>query len=164
MRSLLMKMLMVAVLVAPLGLAACKNGGGSGGGSGLAQPVPIVESVTGTSGILDQPGAMLFTSQKDLDAMGASSIFPGEIDFKKYDMVVMAAGEVPTGGYWVRIKSISQVGDDLYVAGVANKPGPDDEVTQMMEFPYQAVLVEKTGAKLAIADVTSVTGQSPDLD
>lgn len=164
MRSSLMKMLVVAALLAPVvGLTACKSNGDkpAGGNSGLAQPIVIVEGVTGSSGILDQPGAMLFTSQKELDAMGAASIFPGPIDFKSNNLVVLAGGEMPTGGYWVRIKSISQVGDELFVSGVANKPGSDEVVTQGLTYPYHAVLVEKTDAKIAIPEVKSVTGQSP---
>lgn len=165
MRSAMMKMLVVGALVLPMaGLTACKRGGTvaeEGTTPRLAEPVMIAKSVTGSNELLARPGAMLFQSQADLDAAGAGELFPGEINFDEYDLVVLAGGEVPTGGYWVRITSVSTLGEELYVNGVANKPGEDESVTQAIGHPYHAVLVAKTGATVAIPDVTSVSGQSP---
>lgn len=165
MRSAMMKILVAGALVLPMvGLTACKRGGTvvqDEPMTNLAEPVMIAEGVTGSNDLLIRPGAMLFQSQADLDAAGAGELFPGEIDFDEYDLVVLAGGEVPTGGYWVRITSVSTLGDELYVTGVANKPGEDEIVTQEIGHPYHAVLVAKTGATVAIPDVTSVSGQSP---
>jgi len=165
MRSSWMKTLVVAALLTPMvTLTACRNGGKTvDAGLALAQPVSFSDGITGSDDAsLAQPGVYLITSQAQLNAVASAGLIPGEpVDFKANDVVLLSGGEKPTGGYWVRITSISQVGDELFVSGIANKPGDDAITTQALTYPYHAVLIEKTSAKIAVPEITSVTGQSP---
>ncbi|MFN3165862.1 MAG: protease complex subunit PrcB family protein [Phycisphaeraceae bacterium] len=159
MRNRTWKTLAAAVLLGPaVALVGCKGDGDTGADAGpdngpgvvLAEPVPIVESVSGNSQALKTIGTMLIRTQAEYDALGDANIFPGGIDFEQYDLVIVALGEQMTGGYAVEINAIQQVGDELAVTGKATRPGPDAIVTQALTYPYDAVIIANTDAKTVV--------------
>lgn len=166
MRSSWMKMLVVAALITPMAaLTACRNGEKTTDqpGVALAQPVAFGDGVSGSDkAALAATGLYLIKSQDQLEDLGVADLIPGTpVDFAAKDIVLLCGGEKPTGGYWVRIDAISQVGNELFVSGRANKPGEDAVTTQALTYPYHAVLIDKTSANIALPEITSVTGQSP---
>lgn len=166
MRSSWMKMLVVAALITPMvALTACRNGEKTTDqpGPALAQPVAFGDGVSGSDkAALAQTGLYLIKSQDQLEDMGVADLIPGTpVDFAAKSIVLLCGGEKPTGGYWVRIDAISQVGNELFVSGRANKPAEDAITTQALTYPYHAVLIDKTSANIALPEITSVTGQSP---
>ena len=153
------KTLVTAALLGPaLVLVGCKSdGGGSdrpapapGTAPALAQPVQMVESANGDSPALKTIGAMLIKTQAQYDALGDADIFPGGLDFTKHDLVIVALGEQPTGGYSIDITSIQRVGDELAISGNATRPGEGDAVTQAITYPYDAVIIPNTDAKTVV--------------
>ena len=149
MRNPMMKLFVVAALACSA-LVGCKGDGGStapsDSGSALAQPVTILERVNGNSDALTTIGKMHIQTKQAYDALGDADIFPGEIDFDQHDLVIVALGEQPTGGYSVNIESIQLQGGELAVTGKATAPGPDDVTTQALTYPYSAVLIPNTAA------------------
>lgn len=156
MRNRTWKMLAVAALLGPaMMFVGCKGDGegdtgSSTGGAMLAEPVKIVEHVSGNSPALSTIGHMLIRTQAEYDALGDKDIFPGGIDFEQYDLVIVALGEQPTGGYSVTISSIQQVGDELAITGKATTPGPDAIVTQALTYPYDAAIIPNTNTKTVV--------------
>ncbi len=150
------KTLVTAALLGPaLVLVGCKSDGGSGSEAPapaptLAQPVEMIESVNGDSPALKSIGAMLIKTQAQYDALGDADIFPGGLDFTKHDLVIVALGEQPTGGYSIDITSIQRVGDELAISGNATRPGEGDAVTQAITYPYDAVIIPNTDAKTVV--------------
>lgn len=114
--------------------------------SDLAQPVTILERVTGDSSALKTVGTMHIDTQAQYDALGDANIFPGEINFDANDLVIVALGEQPTGGYAVNIASIQLQAGELAISGKATTPGPDAVTTQALTYPYSAVLIPNTAA------------------
>ena len=147
MRTRMMNVVVMAAL-ASFALLGCKGTGGSSsaGGGDLAQPVAIGERVNGNSAALKAIGTMHIETQEQYDALGDADIFPGGLDFGKYDLVIVALGEQPTGGYSVTIESIQLDGGELAVTGKASAPGPDAVTTQALTYPYSAVSIPNTKA------------------
>jgi len=135
--------------LASTALIGCKSDGGSDastGGGELAKPVMIGERVNGSSAALKTIGTYHIETEAQYDALGDADIFPGGLDFGEYDLVIVALGEQPTGGYAVNIESIQLVGGELAVTGKASAPGEDDVVTQALTYPYSAVSIPNTEA------------------
>lgn len=150
MQNPMMKLFVVAALACSA-LVGCKGDGdasdqGTAGGSDLAQPVTILERVNGNSAALKTIGKMHIETKQAYDALGDADIFPGEIDFDQNDLVIVALGEQPTGGYSIVIESIQLQGGELAVTGKATAPGPDAITTQALTYPYSAVLIPNTAA------------------
>jgi hypothetical protein len=161
MRNRTWKTLAAAALLCPaIALVGCKSDGdgdtGADAGSDnapgvvLAEPVTIVESVSGNSPALPDLGTMLIRTQAEYDALGDKDIYPGKVDFDKHDLVIVALGERNTGGYSIEITSIQLVGGELAVTGQATRPGPDDAVTQAITYPYDAAIIANTDAKSVV--------------
>jgi hypothetical protein len=147
MQTRMMNLFIVAALSCSA-LIGCKGDGGTTvkAGSDLAQPVTILERVNGNSDALKTIGKMHIETQAQYDALGDADIFPGKIDFDANDLVIVALGEQPTGGYSVNIESIQIQGGELAVTGKASAPGADAITTQVLTYPYSAVLIENTSA------------------
>ena len=142
MRNQMMKVVVAGL--ACLALVGCKGGGSAISDS--AQPVVIVERVTGDSDALKELGTLHITTQEKYDALGDKEVFPGGVDFDAYDLVIVALGQRPTGGYSVDIESIQFKGTELLVNGKATAPAPDAATTQSITHPYCAVLIPNTPA------------------
>lgn len=149
MQNPMMKLFVVAALACSA-LVGCKGDGASKAstdtGIELAQPVTILERIKGHSAALNTIGKMHIKTKEAYDALGDASIFPGEIDFDAHDLVIVALGEQPTGGYAINIESIQLQGGELAVTGKATAPGPDDVTSQVLTYPYCAVLIPSTKA------------------
>jgi hypothetical protein len=97
-----------------------------------------------------------------LDALGAQELSELEVDLDQYDLVLVALGQQPTGGYWVHITGLQRVGDVIYVEGIANAPADDEAVTQAQTYPYAAAVIPKVNAALALrSSIQSVQSQQP---
>lgn len=150
MRTKMMNLFVVAALSSSA-LVGCKSDGDTAAdaadtGIELAQPVMILERVEGNSDALKSIGTMHIETQAQYDALGDANIFPGPIDFDANDLVIVALGEQPTGGFAVKIASIQLDGGELAVTGKATTPGPDAVTTQALTYPYSAVLIANTSA------------------
>lgn len=124
------------------------------------QPVAIVSQTHGSDLALTQPMVKLITTQEQLDALGAESLAGLEVDFAQQQVVLVTLGSQPTGGYWTKITAIQQLGDTLYVEGLANAPAEGDVVTEALTYPYAAAVIPATSATTALSDIQSVTGQA----
>jgi hypothetical protein len=145
----MMKLCVVAAL-AGTAMIGCKSDGEPDGEAevtaALAQPVIILERVNGSSAALDTIGKMHIETQAQYDALGDENIFPGGVNFDENDLVIVALGEQPTGGYSINIESLQLEGGELAVTGKASAPGPDAVTTQALTYPYSAVLIANTSA------------------
>jgi hypothetical protein len=79
---------------------------------------------------------------------------PPPIDFNREGVLFIAAGERPTGGYAVAVKSIRRDGEAIVVDAPVNSPPPDAMVTQAITSPYVVVAVPKV-------DSTDVRWENP---
>ena len=145
MRNPMMKLFVVAAL-ASSALIGCKGDGDATCDSGLAQPVTIVQRVNGNSDAFKTIGALHIETKAQYDALGDAEIFPGDLDFDQFDLVIVALGEQRTGGYAVNIESVQLEGGDLAVTGKATTPGKDAITTQALTYPYSAVSIPNTSA------------------
>ncbi|MEM9346310.1 MAG: protease complex subunit PrcB family protein [Planctomycetota bacterium] len=150
MRIWKMNLLLVAAL-AGFVLTGCKSDGDeNAGATSLAQPVTILERVSGDSAALKDLGSYHIETQAQFDALGDAEIFPGEVDFDTNDLVIVALGERSTGGFAVKINSIQLSGGELAITGEATKPAETDAVTQALTYPYSAVLIPNTSADVVV--------------
>lgn len=64
-----------------------------------------------------------------------------EIDFGKTSVIVVFAGEKPTGGYKLEVRSVTRTSDGktLIVDVLEKAPGKGAIVTQAFTSPYQAI-------------------------
>ena len=124
------------------------------------QPITIISQTQGSDPALTQPMVKLITAQEQLDALGAESLAGVEVDFAEQQVVLVALGSQPSGGYWTQITGIQQLGDTLYVQGIANAPAEGEAVTQALTYPYAAAVIPATSATTALSDIQSVTGQA----
>ena len=125
-----------------------------------ARAVPVIEQVHGNDPSLDQPVVTLVQDRAALQRLGANALEGMDVNFSEYDVIVFALGEQPTGGYWAHITGVQQVGDVLYVQGLANQPAEDQAVTQALTYPYAVAVIPKTTARIALSDIESVRGES----
>ena len=121
----------------------------------MSEPVAVKGKVAGSNAKLSEAGAKVINSKADLDAIGVEEIIALNPDFENESVVILSAGDVPTGGYSVDITGIQEVGDTLYVQGVINEPAEDTVVTQVIEYPYASAVIEKVEpAKVVAEDVS----------
>ncbi|MFI4859056.1 MAG: protease complex subunit PrcB family protein [Phycisphaerales bacterium JB063] len=156
------KMMWAVALTPAVVLVGCKSDGdsASSGHFHLAEPVELLDGVAGSSAALPNAGTYLITNQGQWERGGFAEACPAPMDFDAHDVVVVALGEKPSAGYWVHIDAIQQVGSELAVQFTANTPADDEVVATVVTYPYYAVAVPKTGASLAVADPSHVTGQA----
>ena len=125
----------------------------------MSEPVAIKQAKAGSDQALRTSGVRVINNEAELKELGAESFEIFNPNFENESIVILSLGEQKTGGYWVEITGLQQVGETLYVQGVANKPGEEEIVTEAIEYPYAAVLVEKVEPKRVIPDLNQVTGQ-----
>ncbi|MEM4605608.1 MAG: protease complex subunit PrcB family protein [Candidatus Pacearchaeota archaeon] len=65
-------------------------------------------------------------------------------DFDKSSLVVVFAGEKPTGGYSIEIKKIIEKKDRLVIYAEEKKPGAGCFLTQAISYPFDVARIEKT--------------------
>ncbi len=146
-----------ALLVTALLAAGCQSSAIPSIGS--TTPVNVVQQITGNDPGLINPSVTVITSPAQLQALGSKDLAAKKIDFGRWSVVLLALGQQPTGGYWARITGVQDRGDQIFVQGLANKPGPNDSVTQGVTCPYAAALIAKTKTTVVHAEIQSVIGQ-----
>lgn len=127
---------------------------------GATEFVPIVKQVSLNEPAIARPGVVLIQSEEQLKALNATELATVEIDFATQSLVVLSLGEQPTGGYWCRITGMQAGEGILYVQGLANRPGPDDMVTQALTYPAAAAVIAKTDATATRLEIESVLGRA----
>jgi hypothetical protein len=73
---------------------------------------------------------------------------PPAVDFNKNSVVVVFAGERPTGGWSVRITRVEQSGADCTVHYDVRRPPRGAMVTQVITHPYAVALVKGKCARV----------------
>jgi hypothetical protein len=79
----------------------------------------------------------------DITKITAGLLKVDSIDLKKQMVVVIFAGEKPTGGYSIEVKSLELKDKKLVVHWKLKAPGPDDIVTQAITYPELVLLVDR---------------------
>ena len=69
------------------------------------------------------------------------------IDFTKYLVVAVAAGQRSSGGYEISIQRVSQAGGDLTIEVLQTVPGPNCITTSALTQPVDVVAVPAVGAQ-----------------
>jgi hypothetical protein len=134
-----------AVALAMVTLAGCggaaKTNGKSPTLSGVTgtQPVPILAQKSGSDAAFATAQEYLINAAGDTKA----DLTDLNANFDTQSVVVIALGEVPTGGHEVEITGVQKKGDTLYVQFKVKQPGPDAVTTQAISHPYAAALIPK---------------------
>jgi hypothetical protein len=68
---------------------------------------------------------------------------PPPVDFEREAVLFIAAGERPTGGYAVAVKSIRREGNAIVVDAPISEPPADAMVTQALTSPFVVVVVPR---------------------
>jgi len=129
-----------AAVFAAVLVAGCNNPPSKpkvAGGSGT-EPVPILASHSGSDAAFVAQ-EYLINSADDTKA-DLSALNP---NYETQSVVVIALGEMPTGGHSVAITGVQKKGDTLYVQFRVTQPAADAVVTQAITHPYAAVLIPK---------------------
>ncbi len=156
---------LLAVLLVSATMLACESttttttGNSAGAVAASAMPVTVLRQSMGNDPALIFPAVMLIQSQAELDALKGRELAAGKVDFSKESLVVIALGEQATGGYWAKVTAVQAAGSQLFVQGIANRPGKDEVTTQAKTYPFAAAVIAKTSATSVRSDVQSVVGQ-----
>lgn len=127
------------------------------------QPYPFENVARGHSaGGLSKAKQDLILSNAQLQGSGVAHLIPvgAEIDFSKDALLAVRMGSRPTGGYAIRIRSISvrpssgsvpggpavSLTTQLQVEVVARSPGPMDQVSKGFTSPYHLVKIPRPAA------------------
>lgn len=109
------------------------------GVGGVYRQMLVIRSVEELSKVIPANGK----DGKQLTQMAAAQLKVKTIDWDKQMMIVTYAGEKPTGGYSVDLKSLEVKDKMLIVNWKLNSPGPDDLVTQAITHPELVILVDR---------------------
>lgn len=149
----------IAVLLVALSLATagCKNNGNGDmngkdkmtgpkptdllGTSGI-QKVEILRSHQGNDDALNEVDAKLINAPDETEA----DLSELNVNFDEESVILVAAGQTPTGGFSVDITNVERSGNHIFVKGKINKP--DGPATQAITHPYAAVVVPKLHGEL----------------
>jgi hypothetical protein len=115
----------------------------------------------GNEPALASPEVVLIQSKEALDAIGSEQLSALAVDFSTQSVVILAYGERPTGGFWARITGAQQLGQELYVQGTVNRPGPDLAVTLAVTYPYCAAVLDTTGSLILVSEIEETVGEQP---
>ncbi len=128
---------------------------------GAGEGVGILRQFNGGDSQLRQPVVALINNEEQRTALGSAAINSISIDFNSESLLVVAVGEKPTGGYWVRIDSVQSYKNDLYFQGTANAPGEGEMVAQSLTYPWAAAVIERVEDGIVLhPEIESVAGQA----
>ena len=123
-------------------------------------PLPIYEHVAGND--LKTPDLMLLINTRDeLDALEHERLSALNVDFRRRSILIVALGEKPTSGWWVRIDSAQRHGSDVYFQGVVSAPGEAQVVNPALTYPYAAAVIPKVKTVRLHPEMASVRGKVP---
>jgi hypothetical protein len=78
--------------------------------------------------------------------------------FDGWRVVLVAAGEKPTGGYLVEVEQLGKSAGEKWILDVRFvSPAPGDMVTEAITYPYIALAIRDDGSPLVVRDVTAGT-------
>ncbi|MFW6335823.1 MAG: protease complex subunit PrcB family protein [Phycisphaeraceae bacterium] len=156
----------LAALCLVLPLAGCASPSQSGtdgedAGPRVIEPVEIEQTMRADASTFQEPGAFLFKREAEFEAYRRGPLMELDVNWSDSDVVVVALGAQPTGGYWVHVTAAQRAGSRLYVQAIASRPAAEDVVTQAITYPVSVAVVEKTPAGSVTPEVESVTGEEP---
>jgi hypothetical protein len=125
-------------------LIFCLNGCVSNSQAGVSVGFEIILSgVTPETGVSGNRKVELLNNQRSYaEAVSSYSKVPAKpVDFSANQVVLLAAGEKPTGGYAIRVDSVEATQDGLKLNATETRPGKDCMVTQALTAPYLFVKV-----------------------
>ena len=128
---------------------------------GQSKPVNVLETRNGSDPALNEGGQWVINSYDEAHSIGSPQLDSLNVDFESESLVLVTLGEQPTGGIWIKIDGVSAQGRELYVYGVANRPGSNDATVQMLTYPFAAAVIPKTSADVLHIEFASVEGQDP---
>jgi hypothetical protein len=80
-----------------------------------------------------------------------------QVDFTRYSVVAVFAGEQPTGGYSVEIVSVetssSQTQEQLAINVEHRQPSAGDFVTEALTYPYHMIRIPKIHGRVVFKQV-----------
>ncbi|MCE9591161.1 MAG: protease complex subunit PrcB family protein [Planctomycetes bacterium] len=125
-----------------------------------AQAVPIFRAAAGDEPGLTRPGVVYLNSRSKLGDLHAPEAEKLSVDFVKEAMIVVALGERPTGGYWVRITGVRRVGHVLIAQATCSRPGPGSAAAQVVTHPFAAAVIPAQSGPVEVSlESTSVEGE-----
>jgi hypothetical protein len=71
----------------------------------------------------------------------------------EYLYALITMGEMPTGGYKVKLDSIQETGDELIISYEYSQPNPSDAVLQVITFPYLLLEVMNTDKEIVFKKI-----------
>jgi len=156
--------LCAAVLAAVLIAGGCqtnKKTSEKNGPAARTEPVSILNQISANDEGFKTPGGVAILTRAELEEAKSTELTKLDVDFNKQSLVVVATGEEPTAGYWVKITGVQRRGTELYVQGVANRPGKDQQAAAGKTYPVAAVVVPRLEmVTQVIEEIDSVEGQA----
>lgn len=80
-----------------------------------------------------------------------------QVDFTRYSVVAVFAGEKPTGGYSVEILSVetsgSQTQEQLAITVQYRQPSAGDFVTEALTYPYHIIGIPKIDGRVVFKHI-----------
>jgi len=122
------------------------------------QPIPILAQHHGDDPALRDPLVRLIQTRRQLEAFHADQLEAIDVNFNVHSLLLIAIGERPTSGWWSRVDHVQQIGNHLYFQGVANAPGPGQMVTQILTYPWTAIVIPRVGKVQLHAEIESTRG------
>lgn len=115
-------------------------------GAAGTEPVAILRESTGNDAAFAKIGGHL------LNAAGDTTASLGDLNpnYETESVIVVALGEVPTGGFGVMITGVQKKGENIFVQFKTSEPG--DVATQVISYPYAAVVIPKATGKLFLEE------------
>jgi len=106
---------------------------------------------------------LVITTQKDMDLtwMKMFGKYPRKppipmIDFDTKQLLLLAMGEQPNGGYTIKVKSIAQTIKGLLVTIEDTKPGKACNNTSALIYPFQLIEIPKTEMEITFTRVSKI--------
>ncbi len=158
----------------PVGLGGTPVGLGAPGTTGqLASPYKAIEykniaqgtnsriSTARTDVVQNSQAWQQFYSQMAGDNKQGFTPAPVLCDFNRYDLLIVHLGQQRTSGFSVYANMIRrEKGSEVTVDLVINQPGPNSQVTQMINNPYVVVVVDKQNVPYTFRSTFSYTNTS----
>lgn len=120
---------------------------------------PFVELAHGERSRVTERANYLITSEDELRRLWtliSDNTMPPAVDFTRYVVIAVFAGEEPTAGYAIRVSKITD--DDRRIVAVSiNAPGISCLAAEVITTPYQVLRVPRTDLPWTHEDEQTVT-------
>jgi hypothetical protein len=118
----------------------------------------------GTTVVIKSGEQLAKLGRGDAEAATASlakSLKVDKIDWKKQMVIVISAGQKPTGGYSVEVKSLEVKDGKLVVNWKLNSPAPGSIVAQVITHPGLTILVDRFDGDVVFDPKTPAVAKKP---